>query len=78
MPTLLATGDQVIVISKEYQLAKLDIVDVDLRRDNEEILSATYWLSDGKAYQRTDLFTDLKEAKQHYQQHFYSLMTNFD
>ncbi|GAB2530383.1 hypothetical protein [Spirosoma aerophilum] len=78
MPTLLAMGDQVIVVSKEFQITKLDIVDVDLRRDNEEILSATYWLSDCKAYQRTDLFTNLKEAKQHYHQHFRTLLINFD
>jgi hypothetical protein len=63
MPSLLKIGDSVIVITKDFQLVNLEVIDIDMRRESKQNLTAIYWLSDGRAYPRADLFVNVEEAK---------------
>ncbi|GAB2547520.1 hypothetical protein [Spirosoma aerophilum] len=63
MPSLFKIGDSVIVMTTDSQLINLEVIDIDMRRESKQNLTAIYWLSDGRAYQRADLFVNAEEAK---------------
>jgi hypothetical protein len=78
MPTNLNIGDHPITVSDSFQPVKLDIVDVDVRREPSGSLATLYWLSDGRRYLRSELFTSMPQARAHCEACFLALLARFD